>query len=133
MKKYYSDLHCHPSLKPFSVSDHGENSENINDKRSIWNTDTNFDVKIEKLIESIIPVAKYKQSDFQKAFHKTDDGNVRLIFLSITPPEIDYFKIKFISDIQGLEKTLGVLIPDFITELGTRRISRIKGLSGKDH
>ena len=124
----YADLHCHPSMKPFSVSSNGENSKNIRDKRSIWNTDSNFDLKLEKMIESIIPVAKYKQSDFQKA----DSGNVRLLFLSITPPEIDFFKIKVVSAIKFLKSTIGVFLPDFITEFGARRIRKIKGIdSGK--
>ena len=123
----YADLHCHPSMKPFSVSSNGENSKNVRDKRSIWNTDSNFEIKLEKMIESIIPVAKYKQADFQKA----DSGNVRLIFLSITPPETDFFKIKFVSAIKFLKQTIGVFVPDFVTEFGARKIRKIKGIGSE--
>lgn len=113
------DMHCHPDIRPFCKSydpdtNSHTNSDDINDKTSIWCEDPpNWWDKIRNILLSL---TKFSQSNFT-AIPK---GNVQVISVSLAPIENGFFKTWL-----GNSKIF-YCISNYITEFGKKKIRFIK-------
>ncbi len=84
---YYVDMHCHPSLKPYSfyISDRNNTWDCRNVSKSLWYDDPpeHFDIEINKRGG----LTKFTQSDFRTLVK----GDVRIISACLSPIERDLF------------------------------------------
>lgn len=103
METYYVDIHCHPTLKPFSKSfkytPTKQNSLDPNRKNSIWHySPPNF---LEKFVNRLFTLTKFTQTDFTNmAKAKTN-----VMVISLYPFEKHFFG-KEIFGIKGVTDVL---------------------------
>lgn len=128
MAKKFADIHCHPSMKPYSKGIQGKtkalNSANAKEKSSIWHTHSNFGEGWRELVERLLKIAKYKQSDMTSL----EDGDVELVVISITPPELGFMQLnrrKIPPLAKPIFRTSEGLI-NFVTEFGKARAYEIQ-------
>lgn len=81
----FIDIHAHPTLKPFARN-HGQgNSNNINDKNSIWYYSKPNIAK--EVFENASAVPLYNQASFSACV----EGNMSVIGAAMYPPEVGFF------------------------------------------
>ena len=103
MEKHYVDVHCHPSLKPFSKSFKYKptkiNDIDPNRKNSIWHySPPNF---LEKLVNRIVTLTKFTQTDLT-ALAKS---KAKVVVVSLYPFEKHFFG-KEVIGIKGVTDVL---------------------------
>ncbi|MCZ4319805.1 membrane dipeptidase [Aequorivita viscosa] len=103
MDKHYVDVHCHPSLKPFSKSfkykPRKQNDIDPNRKNSIWHySPPNF---LEKLVNRLVTLTKFTQTDLT-ALAKS---KAKVVIVSLYPFEKHFFG-KEIIGIKGVTDVL---------------------------
>lgn len=103
METHYVDIHCHPSLKPFSKSfkytPPKQNSIDPNRKNSIWHySPPNF---LEKFVNRIVTLTKFTQTDFT-ALAKS---GTKVVVVALYPFEKHFFG-KEIIGIKGVTDVL---------------------------
>ncbi|MEM0516855.1 membrane dipeptidase [Aequorivita flava] len=103
MEKHYVDLHCHPSLKPFSKSFKYKprkiNDIDPNRKNSIWHySPPNF---LEKLVNRIVTLTKFTQTDLT-ALAKS---KAKVVVVALYPFEKHFFG-KEVIGIKGVTDVL---------------------------
>lgn len=103
MQNHYVDIHCHPSLKPFSKSFKYEpskqNALDSNRKNSIWHySPPNF---LEKFINRLSTLTKFTQTDFT-ALAK---AKTKVVIVSLYPFEKHFFD-KNILGLKGITDLL---------------------------
>lgn len=123
MEKYYIDIHCHPSLKPFGKSfkkriTTGENSADPNDTNSIWYTEKPKLFK--KVLNVFLRLTKWRQSDFSSILK----GNGKVIITSLYPMEKG---VVMHSDKKNV-KLIGRLLRNLVIGIGMRRIQHIQNM-----
>jgi len=126
----FSDLHCHPSMKPYSKAydlDPNNIVNNIDPSQmnSIWNETNKHASVVTKVVQEILGVVRYKECDMSKL----NRGEVRLVFLSITPPERGFFEMKKSAIVEFFSMIDPDLLPNFVTDFGDRRIDEFKAES----
>ena len=109
------DIHCHPSLKPFAHSyPSNKNSKKPKKRKSIWHQ-----IKpnqITEIINEYATTTHFTQSDFQTLL----EGNVRVIFASLSPLEKGFFVSKL-----GTGPVTDILT-QWATGIGFRKINFIQ-------
>ena len=112
----YVDIHCHPSIKPFSWACPG-NTNNIDAslKNSIWHDDppTIRDKRLNKWPK----VTRFSQSNFT-ALHQ---GKFRVVIASLSPLEKEFFTSKL-----GTGNIADSLY-NFVTMIGKKKVDFIQG------
>jgi len=103
MKTHYIDLHCHPSLKPYSksfkYSPPKQNELNAGRKNSIWHySPPNF---LEKLVNRVVTLTKFSQTDMT-ALAK---AQTEIVIISLYPFE-KHFLSKRVLGWKGLTDVL---------------------------
>ncbi|SRX56167.1 membrane dipeptidase [Aequorivita sp. CIP111184] len=103
MKKNYVDIHCHPSLKPYSKSFKNkptkQNALDPNRKNSIWHySPPNF---LEKFVNRIVTLTKFTQTDLT-ALAKS---KTKVVVVALYPFEKHFFG-KEIIGIKGVTDVL---------------------------
>lgn len=103
METHYVDIHCHPSLKPFSKSfkynPTKQNAQDPNRKNSIWHySPPNF---FEKLVNRIVTLTKFTQTDLT-ALAKS---GTKVVVVALYPFEKHFFG-KEIIGIKGVTDVL---------------------------
>ncbi|GHC50201.1 membrane dipeptidase [Ulvibacter litoralis] len=103
MEKHYVDLHCHPSLKPYSKSfKYQPQKQNILDagrKNSIWHYSPPTD--LEKFINRLVTLTKFTQTDMMCLAK----ANTKVVIVSLYPFE-KHFLSKRIWGFKGLTDVL---------------------------
>ncbi|MAP81121.1 MAG: peptidase M19 [Aequorivita sp.] len=104
METHYVDLHCHPSLKPFSKSfkykPRKRNDIDPNRKNSIWHySPPNF---LEKLVNRLVTLTKFTQTDLT-ALAKS---NTKVVIVSLYPFEKHFFG----KEVVGIKGVTDVLV-----------------------
>lgn len=91
MEKFYADLHCHPSMKPFrsSMEDSKKNDIWQNIDEQDWDIRVILNLKKLKNDKSFKELIKYSEANLNKCI----SSNTRLLFLSIYPVEIQWFNL----------------------------------------
>ncbi|MDN3723511.1 membrane dipeptidase [Aequorivita sp. SDUM287046] len=89
MEKHYVDIHCHPSLKPFSKSfkyqPTKQNALDPNRKNSIWHySPPNF---LEKLVNRLVTLTKFTQTDITALARAKSN----VVIVSLYPFEKHFF------------------------------------------
>lgn len=111
---FFVDIHNHPTLKPIGKSPLKLNSDNPDEKNSIWYNDRiGFLKKAENLS---LGFAAYTQSDFTA----TVKGNLRVSGVSLYAPEVKFFENKIGKSIFGKE------FQTFVSQFGEKRIQAIE-------
>ncbi len=103
MYQNYVDIHCHPSLKPYSKSfkyaPTKQNSPDPNRKNSIWHSSPpNF---LEKFVNRIVTLTKFTQTDLT-ALAKS---NVKVVVVALYPFEKHFFG-KEVMGVKGITDVL---------------------------
>lgn len=116
--KYFADIHSHPTMKSYGHSfPTKENRPNILSKSSIWYYDPpNF---LEKLIDLIGGIVKYRQSNFSAMGF----GNTGIVFASLYPMERSFF------DNNLKTGDFNDMLLNFITSVGKSRIDYIQSIT----
>lgn len=104
METQYVDIHCHPSLKPYSksfkYSPTKQNAIDPNRKNSIWHySPPNF---LEKFLNRIVTLTKFTQTDLT-ALAKAD---TKVVIVSLYPFEKHFFG----KEILGIKGVTDVLV-----------------------
>ncbi|HET8803471.1 MAG TPA: peptidase M19, partial [Aequorivita sp.] len=104
MEKHYVDLHCHPSLKPYSKSfkynPPKQNPLDRNRKNSIWHySPPNF---LEKFVNRIVTLTKFTQTDLT-ALAK---AKTKVVVVALYPFEKHFFG----KEIAGMKGVTDVLV-----------------------
>lgn len=112
----FIDIHCHPSLKPYSRS-YRKNKNSVNCKKrwSIWHQ-----IKPDILKEKVnirLKTTHFTQSDFQTLA----EGNVRVVIVSLSPLEKGFFDAKWFK-----KGVVTDLIADLMTGIGIKKINFIQ-------
>lgn len=89
MEKHYVDIHCHPSLKPYSKSFKEnpikQNALDPNRKNSIWHySPPNF---LEKFVNRIVSLTKFTQTDLTSLAK----SNSKVVVVALYPFEKHFF------------------------------------------
>ena len=103
MEKHYVDIHCHPSLKPYSKSfkytPTKQNAQDPNRKNSIWHySPPNL---LEKFVNRIVTLTKFTQTDLT-ALAK---AKTKVVIVSLYPFEKHFFG-KEIIGVKGITDVL---------------------------
>ncbi len=103
MDKHYVDIHCHPSLKPYSKSfkykPTKQNAIDPNRKNSIWHySPPNF---LEKFVNKILTLTKFTQTDLTTLAK----ANTKVVVVALYPFEKHFFG-KEIIGIKGVTDVL---------------------------
>ena len=116
--KYFADIHCHPTLKPYGHSfPKKENSKNLKSKSSVWYYDPpNL---FEKMIDLLGGIVKYRQSNFSAMGY----GNAGIVFASLYPMERSFFDNKL-----GTGEFNDLLL-NFVTSVGRERIDFVQSVT----
>src|SRR5690606_27581773 len=119
MEKHYVDIHCHPSLKPFSKSfkyqPTKQNALDPNRKNSIWHySPPNF---IEKFVNRLITLTKFSQTDLT-AVAKSQS---KVIVVALYPFEKHFFG----KEILGIKGVTDVLI-NFAASISQSKMDYIR-------
>lgn len=111
------DIHSHSTLKPYGISFY-ENTQTMvyGDSACIWTPDRYS--KIDKAFENIIGVSRYRQADYETLVQ----GQIKIVSTSLYPQEIGFFDTK-----QNLPTGIEIIIAQFASLLGKKRIEYIKG------
>jgi microsomal dipeptidase-like Zn-dependent dipeptidase len=104
MEKHYVDIHCHPSLKPYSKSfkynPTKRNAQDTKRKNSIWHySPPNF---LEKFVNRIVTLTKFTQTDLT-AIAKS---NTKVFVVALYPFEKHFFG----KEIVGVKGVTDVLV-----------------------
>ncbi|WP_417558403.1 hypothetical protein [Mesoflavibacter zeaxanthinifaciens] len=91
MKDKFIDIHTHPSLKPFGRSYHLKSTIGLNTTkkslyRSIWRTDQPKMLQFDKVLNKLLSVTKFTQSDF----YTVHRGGGRIMIIVIGPIELGF-------------------------------------------
>jgi microsomal dipeptidase-like Zn-dependent dipeptidase len=118
MMKYFVDLHCHPSLKPYGQNfetdkSNGKNPTNVN---SIFYYDPPN--VCDKILNITCTLSRFRQSDFT-SLHK---ANVKVIGASLYPIERGFFAGRL-----GKGKWPDA-IANFVTQVGHKRVDMIQSI-----
>jgi microsomal dipeptidase-like Zn-dependent dipeptidase len=122
--KSYIDIHCHPSLKPYSKSFkskalRGKHSLSPNERHSIWYQKRSNDGVFKRLANKIFGVTKWRQSDFKTSCK----SGAEVLVVSLYPME----KGMLINEKTGKPyDTLIKVFTDFATGFGQRRLNYIR-------
>ena len=121
-QEFYVNIHCHPSMKPFSRSwDKGKiNSINRKNRNSIWYY--NPPSLVDKLLNYLVGFTKFSQSDFSSSSY----GQMRVMVASLYPIEKSFCLTKLGGECSDLPL-------NFITEIGTSRINHIQSSVSQDY
>jgi len=119
MEKHYVDIHCHPSLKPFSKSfkyqPTKQNALDPNRKNSIWHySPPNF---LEKFMNRLITLTKFTQTDLT-ALAKAKS---KVVVVSLYPFEKHFFG----KEIIGIKGVTDVLV-NFAASISQSRMDYIR-------
>lgn len=116
-KNFFTDIHCHPTLKPYGRSADGSHPDSPSSKASVWYYDP--PTVLDKLADIALSVARYSQSDFSTLAN----GQAGVVCIALYPPETGFFKNRLGSG-REVDKLL-----NFVTQFGLRRINRIQNNS----
>ncbi len=103
MEKHYIDIHCHPSLKPYSKSfkydPPKKNAQDSNRKNSIWHySPPNF---LEKFINRLVTLTKFSQTDLTALAN----AKTKVVVVTLYPFEKHFFG-KEVIGIKGVTDVL---------------------------
>jgi hypothetical protein len=113
---YYVDMHCHPSIKPYSwyISDRGNLWDCRNVRKSLWYDDPPNES--DRAINRHIGLTKFTQSDFRTL----TKGDVRIISACLSPIERGLFVP------QGFLRRFGLRLLKFGLELNEEYIRQVR-------
>ena len=119
MEKHYVDIHCHPSLKPFSKSfkyqPTKQNALDPNRKNSIWHySPPNF---LEKFVNRLITLTKFSQTDLTTVAKSQS----KVIVVALYPFEKHFFG----KEILGIKGVTDVLI-NFAASISQSKMDYIR-------
>lgn len=116
-KMYYVDMHCHPSIKPYSwyVGDRDNPWEYRNKKNSLWYDDPPQET--DKALNRHIGLTKFTQSDFRTLIK----GDVKIISACLSPIERGLFVPRW-----WLPRSLGLCLLKFSLELNEEYICQVR-------
>lgn len=119
METHYVDIHCHPSLKPFSKSFKYDptkrNALDLNRKNSIWHYSP--PTVFEKFINRLATLTKFTQTDMS-ALAKS---NTKVIVVSLYPFEKHFLSKKVLG-----WKGLTDMLVNFVASVSQKRIDFVR-------
>ncbi len=109
----FSDLHCHPTLKPFGKTFSAKGKDK-NKGSSIWNSKP--PTFFTKCIQKICGVTRFSQADLITMI----DGHVKIAFVSLYPFEKGFFTNPILHD------NITAFLSSYVTSIGYRRVKHLQ-------